>query len=69
MNGISIFLMGPGAQQPLSSREEETKSRLVEALKRKREDEKHREMMQKMEQLTKGVGNLPHLEHSAGGTG
>ena len=65
MNGISIFLMAPGAQQP---QEEETRSRLVEALKRKREDEKHREMMQKMEQLTKGVGNLPHLEHSAGGT-
>lgn len=67
MNGISIFLMAPGAQQPLASREEETKSRLVEALKRKREDEKHREMMQKMEQLTKGVDNLPMTGHVGGG--
>ena len=68
MNGISIFLMAPGAQQPLASREEETKSRLVEALKRKREDEKHKQMLMKMDEVTRGIGNLPHLEHSAGGT-
>ncbi len=65
MNGISIFLMSPSTQQP---REEETKSRLVEALKRKREDEKHRQTLMKMDEVTRGIGNLPHLEHSAGGT-
>ena len=65
MNGISIFLMGPGTQP---TQEEEVKSRLVEALKRKREDEKHRQMLMKMDEVTRGIGNLPHLEHSAGGT-
>ena len=64
---ISIFLVNP--TNPMQNKQEDRKSMLVEALKRKREDEKHAQMMEKMEQLTRGVGNLPHLEASAGGTG
>ena len=64
MNGISIFLVNSPTQQDQG---EERKSRLVEALKRKREEEKHLQMMMKMDEISQGVGTLPRVGHVGGG--
>ena len=64
MNGISIFLVNSPTQQDQG---EERKSRLVEALKRKREEEKHLQMMMKMDEINQGIGTLPRVGHVGGG--
>lgn len=70
--GLNIFIVSPPSQQGLFNKAPEHKekkdSKLIEALKRKREEERHQELLKTVGKVSNGIQGLPHLEASAGGS-
>lgn len=61
MPGINIFLMMPQMNN------EKKKSPLSEALKDKKVDMHHQDMMLKLSDMIREVKGLPHTAHAGGG--
>lgn len=58
---FNIFILQPPKGESKKS------SPLIDALRKKKEDVKHIEMLQGMKNIANQVENLPHTGHSGGG--